>query len=222
MNRIPLEPRNFVLFQGDSITDAFRLPKERSIAHQMGAGYAMFVAATLMRDHPHLQLRFDNRGISGDSLRSLSARWDDDCLALRPDIVTILVGINDTLAFAKDPAGQPIEEFCRHYDALIARTRSALPDTRIVLLEPFLLPVWWHLPEHTISLDIRRHAIREVAHQHGCAFVELQQPFVDASKHTTTEYWLFDGFHPTAAGVGLIARELLRVFTVADASTNKE
>ena len=88
-----------VLFQGDSITDAFRRPEEVNDAHQLGSGYALIAVARLQASRPELGLRFTNRGISGHTLADLAARWDADCLDLAPEVLSILIGVNGTMRF---------------------------------------------------------------------------------------------------------------------------
>jgi acyl-CoA thioesterase-1 len=87
-----------VLFQGDSITNAFRMPQEVNDCYQMGAGYALMVAARIRSGLPSARISFMNRGVSGNGIQDLLARWRPDCLDLRPDILSILIGVNDTLA----------------------------------------------------------------------------------------------------------------------------
>jgi hypothetical protein len=121
-----MQPNDLILFQGDSITNAFRMPQEECNAYQLGAGYAMLVAAQLLAARPHDTFRFINRGVSGEGIQGVHRRWQEDCLALRPGIVSILVGVNDAIR-APRPALAP-DVFAATYRDLLAETRRALPD----------------------------------------------------------------------------------------------
>src|SRR5665213_406766 len=83
------------LFQGDSITDGNR-SRNMDWNHVLGHGYAYLIAARLWFDLPHKGFHFFNRGVSGNTVTDLAARWDNDTIALKPDVLSILVGVNDT------------------------------------------------------------------------------------------------------------------------------
>jgi lysophospholipase L1-like esterase len=201
-----------VLFQGDSITDSGRM---RAVDGDLGVGYPLLVSALYSSAYPERGVRFLNRGVSGDRLVDLEERWEDDCLALRPDALSILIGVNETWrAFdSSDPTPAPLFE--RRYRDLLARTQSALPDVRIALIEPFLLP----FPDTTdlwrVDLNAKIAAVRRVARDAGCALVPLDGLFAAAATRREPAYWAEDGIHPTPAGHGLIARAWLAAFGVA-------
>lgn len=137
-----LRPNSVVLFQGDSITDGGRARTGNDFNHIMGQDYAYILAAELGAKYPERNVSFVNRGISGDRAKDLAARWQADTLALKPDLLSIAVGINDALAGGE--RAESAEEFEAVYDKLLADTLAALPGVRIVLGEPFLLPVGKH------------------------------------------------------------------------------
>ena len=136
-----LRPEDVVLFQGDSITNAHRMPDEISDLFQLGAGYAAMAAARLRHDRPRDRITFINRGVSGNSTVELLDRWQADCLDLRPTVLSLLIGINDSTAHSRGaPHHEPVayrERMIRMLDA----ARRMDPDLRLILLEPFMLVV---------------------------------------------------------------------------------
>ena len=118
-----------ILFQGDSITDADR---NRRNTDDLGTGYVMMVAERFFANHPEVNVRFLNRGISGNRIRDLKVRWQKDCLNLKPDIVSILIGVNDTLGtfFWGEPTS--IESFEEDFVSILNSTCKNL-DLRTVL-----------------------------------------------------------------------------------------
>lgn len=202
MSHLGLQAGDRILFQGDSITDAFRRPAEVNEAYQLGNGYAFLVAAHLRLTRPADRLAFFNRGISGNRIANLAERWEADALALRPTVVSLLVGINDTLAdVASGGQGAALAEYERQYRALLARTPA-----RFILCEPFALMTGMITPAHRENLAPRQRLVRQLAAEHGTALVELQEAFDAAARVMPPEYWVYDGVHPTAAGHALIAR----------------
>ena len=207
-----LQANDLILFQGDSITDAFHMPGETGTSYRLGAGYAMLIAAQLAAQRPELNLRFENRGVSGQGVTGLANRWDEDTLALNPSVLSILVGVNETLgAFNKEnpQQGPGPEDFAERYHALLTRTRDALPNVRLVLMEPFLLGSGSITPAHLEHIAPRQRVVGELAEAFDATHVPLQRRFDEAAKQTGPEYWLFDGIHPNASGQWLIAQAWL-------------
>lgn len=196
-----------VLFQGDSITDTHRGADDAPDAG-LGHGYAFLVATRLSAKHPELRLVFQNRGVSGNDIHDLGARWEEDTIALRPDVLSILIGINDTAAEIA------LDEFEAAYDTVLERTKAALPHVRLVLCEPFaLLPREANGAANAWEVDVRQRAriVEKLAQKYGASFVRFQQVFDDATKRAPAERWLYDGIHPTHAGHQLMADEWMRV-----------
>ena len=196
-----------ILFQGDSITDADR---NHWKTHDLGGGYVKTVAERLSVEHPKLSLRFLNRGISGNRIRDLRERWQMDCLNLKPDIVSILIGVNDTLGtfFWGEPVS--IEDFEKDYEYILSLTRKNL-DAQIILLGPFLLPL---SKEQTIlrhDIDARIKVVAKMAEAFKTKLVQLDSIFSAASKEKGPEFWSTDGVHPTPAGHALIAESWLKM-----------
>jgi lysophospholipase L1-like esterase len=215
-NRLPWLHQDFVvLFQGDSITDGGRARTGSDFNHTMGQDYAYILAAQIGSDIPERNVRFVNRGNSGERVTDLAARWQQDALSLKPDVISILIGINDTFA------GKSVlsaEEYETAYDKLLAQTIAALPLTRIVLGEPFLLPVGKHqanYAEEMTELRKRQAAVDRLAAKYHLALIRYQQAFDDAMLRAPAEHWSWDGIHPTYAGHGLMAREWMRTTNAA-------
>jgi len=205
-----------VLFQGDSITDAGRSrdDKHASVANNargLGRGYSSIAASSLMVAAAPGDVRVFNRGVSGNKVFQLADRWDEDCLALQPDVVSILIGVNDIWHTRNGKYDGTPQVYERDYDALLARTRAALPDVTLMVCEPFVLPcgavdeTWF--PE----FDQYRAASRRVAAKPGALFVPFHEVFTAALEHQPAEHWARDGVHPTRAGAALMAKEWLRV-----------
>ena len=197
-----------ILFQGDSITDGGRSRNEDQ-NHVMGHGYAYLVAARLGADFPERELRFYNRGISGNRVVDLYARWREDALNLEPDLISVLVGVNDVGAEMSRSAGVSKERYLKVYRLLIEETAEALPGCGFVICEPFFLPHPNRNPNndtYVSEVAARGAAAREIADEYGAVFVELQHVFDSACGQAPAEYWLWDGVHPTPQGHELIAR----------------
>lgn len=195
------------LFQGDSITDADRA---RLYVNDLGRGYALMAAGWFAARYPERGVRFLNRGISGDRVVDLLARWDEDCLALRPDLLTILIGLNETWRAFDSGDPTPLDAFERNYRELLTRTRDALPQTRLILMEPFLLPISPALDAWRIDLDPKIQAVRRLAREFGALLIPLDGLFAQAATRREAAFWAEDGVHPTPAGHALIAQAWLR------------
>ncbi|MBN9616985.1 MAG: SGNH/GDSL hydrolase family protein [Acidobacteriales bacterium] len=206
-----LHKGNTLLFQGDSITDGGRQRTGSDYNHIMGQDYAYILAAEIGSRYPERGLIFVNRGISGDRVIELAARWQKDTLDLKPNLLSILVGINDTLG--RGPRSETIEEYERTYDKLLADTISALPGTRIVLGEPFLLPVGKHKDDYAtemVEVKKRQAVVERLAARYHLPIVLYQDAFDAARAKAPADHWSWDGVHPTYAGHGLMAQEWLR------------
>jgi lysophospholipase L1-like esterase len=206
-----LHKGDLVLFQGDSITDGGRQKTGLDYNHIMGQDYAYILAAEIGSQWPERNLNFVNRGVGGDWVPDLAARWQDDTIALRPALLSILIGVNDTLS-ARKPA-ETAEEFETIYDHLLAQTIAALPSTRIVLGEPFVLPVGKHVETYAkdrAEIERRQEAVARLAAKYHLPLIHYQSAFDVACKKAPPDHWSWDGIHPTYAGHGMMAREWLK------------
>jgi lysophospholipase L1-like esterase len=194
-----------ILFQGDSITDCNRTSEAE---HVLGDGYPFLVAAKLGAATPERNLVFLNRGVSGNTAAQLETRWKQDALELRPDLLSILIGINDSLRHV------PIEVFERTYDRLIAASLAANPRLRVVICEPFALPVGERkagFEEWYADVKQRQEAAARLASKYHAPLVHFQKIFDAAARRAPADDWLCDGIHPTFEGHQLMADEWLRV-----------
>jgi len=196
------------LFQGDSITDGNRT-RDNDWNHVMGHGYAYLIASRLWYDYIDKDFMFYNRGISGNRVKDLETRWQQDALDLKPDVLSILIGVNDVIAIVEGWNPDSIEQFEESFRRILDKTKEALPDTLIVLCEPFILPLGWANKKTEIwqaEIPKRQKIVKQLAESYNAVFVELQKPFNDACKKAPANYWIWDGVHPMPAGHELIAR----------------
>ena len=200
-----------ILFQGDSITDAGR-SRENDFAR--GTGYATLVAAKLGYENPG-DYEFINRGISGNRVSDLLARIKIDLINLKPDVMSILIGVNDVWHEFSRQNGVDVELYEKLYNLLIEEVKAALPDIRIMILEPFVLKgtaTEEHWEGFSEEVYKRAAAAKRVAWKNGLEFIPLQDKLDEACKLAPADYWLRDGVHPTAMGHELIAREWIAKF----------
>jgi lysophospholipase L1-like esterase len=200
-----------VLFQGDSITDGGRWRSGHDFNHIMGQDYAYIIAGEVGARHPELHLEFVNRGISGNRVIDLAARWQTDTLDLQPQVLSILVGVNDTLA--EGDKAESVATFESTYDKLLADTLKALPHTKIVLGEPFLLPVGMYAADYAerrAAVAQRAAVVAKLAAKYKLPEVMYQAAFDEACKRAPASVWSWDGVHPTYAGQWLMSREWLK------------
>ena len=201
-----IEDNALVLFQGDSITDAGR---DRLDGNDLGRGYAMMAAAWFSVRYPEKRVRFLNRGISGNRTADLRERWQRDCLDLRPTWLSLYVGINDTWRRFDSHSPTSTAEFADHYRALLQSVSSRLPETRLVIVEPFVLPVPSDRKEWRQDLDPKIAVVRNLALEYHALYVPLDGLFAQAAARREPAFWAPDGVHPTPAGHALIAQAWL-------------
>ncbi len=211
-SKLRIPSGSVILFQGDSITDGGR-SRNNDWNHVMGHGYAYLVASRLGFDLPEKQYHFYNRGISGNTVPDLAERWQKDTLDIKPDLLSILIGVNDVNAEINGRAGFSSREYAESYRKLLDQTRQKLPDLKLVIGEPFLLPVGrvkskWE--EWSEKVRHRQETARELAKEFAAAFIPYQSAFNDALKRASAEYWIWDGIHPMPAGHELMSREWIK------------
>lgn len=200
-----------ILFQGDSITDARR---ERSIETSLGMGYAGLVAGMMGLKDPN-KYDFINRGIGGNRVVDLYARWKMDCLNLKPDYVSILVGVNDVWHELEIQNGLDAQQYEKIYRMLLEDTMGKLPDTKIILMTPFLMKYsatekcWDYFYS---EVQKRSEIVCKLAGDYNLPLIELQSKFNEMLEKAPVERWTADGVHPTMFGHGLIAREWVKCF----------
>ena len=198
-----------LLFQGDSITDAGRNKGKQVNANDsaaMGRGYVSLIAAQLLADRAGDNLKIYNRGISGNKVFQLADRWDQDCLKLKPDVLSILIGVNDIWHMLNGKYDGTVEKYEQDYRALLARTRRELPDLKLVICEPFVLRCGAVDEKWFPEFDRYRRAAKKMATECGALFVPFQSMFDKASELAPASHWAADGVHPTMAGAWLMAQ----------------
>ena len=190
-----------ILFQGDSITDCGR-SKETSPAHApelLGHGYVSLLAGRLAG------AEVLNRGISGNRVVDLYARWKPDALQLKPDLISILVGVNDTWHEFTSGNGVEVPRYEAIYRMLLAWTVENLPGVRLVLCEPFVLPVDDTRRQWRAEIDERRKVVADLSREFAATLVPFQTEFDAALLREDAGHWAEDGVHPTMAGHRLLA-----------------
>lgn len=199
-----------VLFQGDSITDCGR---DRTDGKSLGHGYASMAAAWFSALYPERGVTFLNRGISGNRVKDLVERWEEDCIALQPDWVSILIGINDCWRRYDRNDPTPVEAFEHGYRQLLTAVKE---KTRagIILCEPFVLPYPEDRKQWRVDLDPKIQAVRELAREFGAYYVPFDGLFAQAAARTSPQFWAADGVHPSPAGHALMAQAWLRTVGV--------
>lgn len=210
IEQIKIEPNNTILFIGDSITDVNR---DRENDEDLGHGYPTLVGAHLLHKYPGYDLKIYNRGIGGDKVIDLKKRWEKDCLELNPDVVSILIGINDVWEIM-DAGSKETEEdlakFEENYRYLL-KTLAQRTDARVILMEPFVLPYPKDRQNWRSYLDPRIQIVRRLANDYHAAFVPLDG-LINA-KGIENDYQTYtgdDGVHPTLTGHALIADAWIR------------
>ncbi len=200
-----------ILFQGDSITD---MGRSRENDRELGIGYPTLVAASLGTDRPG-EFQFLNRAIAGSRVIDVLGRVKRDIINLKPDYLSILIGVNDVWHEFDFANGVDTPKYEMYYDILIQQVKEALPNIKIMIMEPFVLNVGvpkrnWE--EFRPEVEARAAAAKRVAEKNGLVFVPLMKVFDDAQKLAPAGYWIPDGVHPFATGHELIKREWLKAF----------
>lgn len=199
---------NVVLFQGDSITDAGRNRefKDPNNQNTLGGGYAFLAAADILNTFPTKNLKIYNKGISGNKVYQLAERWQTDCLDLKPAVLSILIGVNDYWHKHNGNYDGTVEIYEKDFRALLKRTIAALPETKLIICEPFAVlgckavdGTWF--PE----FDQYRATARKLASEFDTIFIPYHDIFAKASKIAPPTYWTADGVHPSVAGAKLMA-----------------
>jgi lysophospholipase L1-like esterase len=201
-----------VVFQGDSITDAGRNRDsvEPNVAGALGNGYPLLVASAVLASRPAGGLRFYNRGISGNKVPDLQQRWTADTIDLHPDVLSILIGVNDFWHKLDHGYNGTVQDYEQQYTSLLDETRKALPRVHLIVLEPFVLRTGAVDARWFPEFDQRRAAAARVAPRARATFVPLQSIFNQRARIAPPEYWAADGVHPTPAGHAVIAEHWRR------------
>jgi lysophospholipase L1-like esterase len=212
--KIILKKDSVILFQGDSITDAGR--KRESITcnntDQLGMGYALFTATAVLNRQADKQPKIYNRGISGNKVFQLRERWEIDTLAFVPDVLSILIGVNDYWHTLNGSYKGTVETYENDLRNLLKYTKEKLPKVQFVLCEPFALrgggaindDAWFPM------FDAYRVSLKKLAGEFDTVFVPFQSAFDEAMKVAPAMYWSADGVHPDLPGRQLMSEVWLK------------
>ena len=203
-----LKDKDVVLFQGDSITDGNR-GRSTDPNHIHGHGYQYILASEMYADNVCVDFEVVNKGISGNRISDLYGRWKEDCLNLKPTVLSILIGINDIYGNFLCGNGSDAERFRKIYHLMLDEALEINPDLLIVIMEPFFgtakdnSELDKYAKEQIGSFAL---ASKEIAKEYNAVFVPLQDLFDDYAKKTDVYKLIWDGVHPTTCGHQLIAR----------------
>jgi lysophospholipase L1-like esterase len=201
-----------IVFIGDSITDCGR----RDQAAPLGSGYVKYITQLITAARPEMDLTVFNRGIGGNVARQLLDRWVDDVIALKPDWVSVLIGINDCGRYTRgdeDPDVAP-EGYEQNLRNCLKRTSEQLPDARLVILEPFLVSVDRDADTGrgrlNGNLDRYRNTARELAGTFSAVLVPLHEVFAEHLRYRGAGAYSHDAVHLTEQGAMVAAWAWLR------------
>ena len=206
-----ISKNDIIVFQGDSITDSLRekvyeLPNNPA---SFGEGYPFLIASKLLFDNPKKNLSIYNRGISGNKVPDLNARWKKDCIDLNPSILSIMIGINDFWHVKDSVYDGTSQIFESGYRKLLEKTKNLLPNTKIVICEPFIfqgtsIKKGW--PEEFVEYQ---KIVKNLSDEFETIWVSFQKVFDKALEFAPISYWVPDGVHPSIAGSQLMANAWL-------------
>ncbi len=207
-----IAPGSTILFQGDSITDAGRKRGVRGANNHaaLGNGYAFLTAAQLLVDHPQAGYEIYNRGISGNKVFQLADRWQQDCLDINPNVLSILIGVNDIWHHLNGEYDGTVETYRSDYHKLLTETKDVLPNVRLVICEPFVLRTGAVTDKWFPAFDQFRASAKAVAEEFDAVWVPFQSMFDRAVEVAKPGYWARDGVHPSPAGAAMMAQAWLR------------
>lgn len=205
-----------IVFFGDSITDASRNREEDFILSSYGFGYVHNVASKLMTENPNEHVIY-NRGISGNRVVDLYARIKKDLWNLKPDLISIFIGVNDVWHEIGHENGVELDRFDKVYRMMLDDTKKVLPNAKIMLVEPFVM--------HGTRTDLQEgeyekftavfeyaKVVKKIAKDYGIPLVELQDTLNAYGKANGSDFITFDGVHPNITGAQVIADEWLKIY----------
>jgi len=201
------------LFQGDSITDGNR-GRNNDPNHVLGHGYVFAICSRVGADFPRAGFSFFNRGISGDKVPDLEKRWKEDSLDLEPDVLSLLVGINDVAAIVdKRPEAKSLVEFETGYRRLLTQSKEQNPSILFVLGLPWVFPVGARKDKFEMWRDEtlkRANVVTKLSKEFDAILVDFPAVFENAKNEAPIDYWSWDGIHPRVFGHELMAREWIK------------
>ncbi len=207
-----------IVFQGDSITDMQRARDNFwDKNHLYGHGYVFLLSGYFGCEMAEQNITVYNRGVSGDASAHIAKRWDEDVLQMKPDVVSLLVGINDLILEVSEGKRTSTEEYSKVLTELVKKTKLTYPEIEIILCEPFSFPEA-AAPEYRELFRTRmpelQQAVKSISQNENCLFVPLQETFNEAYRSNEKlgySHWIWDGIHPTAAGHRVLAKQWKKV-----------
>ncbi len=202
-----------IVFLGDSITDAGRYREWDDNIASYGNGYVRTIAGELLTDNPG-KYEIINRGISGNRSVDCYARIKGDVWNLKPDVVNLFFGVNDTWVELINGNGVSIDRFEKMYRMIIEETRKALPNVKLIMCEPYVLKGVETKDKWEEFLKVKEYAkvAKKLATEYDIPFVELQESLEKASPLYPEKLCIADGVHPQIVGATLIGRAWIKVF----------
>ncbi|MGE5520491.1 MAG: SGNH/GDSL hydrolase family protein [Candidatus Dadabacteria bacterium] len=212
--KITIKKDDIVLFQGDSITDAGRKRDDANFNNSaaLGNGYAMIAGSGLLYKYAPKNLKVYNKGISGNKVYQLTDRWQKDCLDLKPNVLSILVGVNDFWHTLTNKYTGTIKTYHDDYKKLLETTKQNLPGVQLIIGEPYAVPGIKAVDEKWYpTFNEYRAVARELAREFDAVFIPYQSIYDNAQKQAPGVYWTGDGVHPSLAGAHLMAHTWLEI-----------
>lgn len=208
-----IHPGSKLLFIGDSITSGsrnFNQPGEGRTDDAYGFGYVLFANSLLQATFPEFRIRVVNKGVGGNTVRDLAARWQSDVIDFRPDWLSVMIGINDVWRQFDSPLQTEhhvdTEEYADTLRSLLAQIRPALKG--LIVCSPYVIDPNSADPMRA-AMDQCRAACRTIAGEFDALYVDTQEPFDTYLRHHHPNQLCWDRIHPSATGHMLIARAWL-------------
>jgi len=207
-SKIELKPNQTILFIGDSITDAGRL---EPVYQPFGYGYVNFVANHLLAKYPQHNLSIVNTGVGANTIRDLKARWQKDCIKYKPDILSVLIGVNDLWRQHAGPERLPEAVYLDEYELTYRRLLSSVSkqcNCRLVLMEHFMFS---NNPRNPMFEGLRTYiqTVHKLAQEFDAVLVPLQSRIDEQIAQVPPEKWSADSVHPYVWAHAWIAQRWL-------------
>lgn len=210
------DDQNVILFQGDSITDAGRSRQNQGANSpgSLGNGYVSLITSELLAHYPEKKWQCFNRGISGNKVHQLAERWKADCYDLAPDVLSIMIGVNDFWHTLTHDYKGTVQVYNTDLRNLLDLTLSKFPDLKLVIAEPFAVEGGTAInnDEWFPAFYKYQEAAKQIAKDYNAAWVPFQKVFDDALDKAPASYWCPDGVHPAPAGNFLMAQAWIKAF----------
>ncbi len=188
---IELQANQKILFIGDSITDA---DHNEPYYQPFGFGYVHFVANTILAKYPHLDISIKNKGINGNTIGDLQYRWETDCLTHKPDILSVMIGINDVWQQYTGQNNFNAEKYELTFRRLLSLAKEKC-NCKLILIEPFMFCTDSQ-NEMFRSLNAYIDVVHRLVEEFDATLVPLQKHFNQQAQQVPQEKWSDDFVHP--------------------------